>query len=118
MRWALIYASVYSALVGLIAVFIGPGPFERANTTLLSVLLVYWGGGLIAGVIVGLLLPIGRSTVGAALIGGVAGVPVACAAMLATTQPAKWVETLPVAAVLGLVLGPLFGLATKVRDRG
>lgn len=113
-RWGARYAVAYSAIALLILLLRGQAAFAEADTTFLRVLLFYWAGGLTGGVLVGLLWPLGRSRVGAALLGAIVGVPVGCMAMLVVTPPSRWHESVVVAAVLGLILGPFFGLASRL----
>lgn len=116
LKWSVIYVAVYSGIVLVIALTQGAGPFARSDTSLTKVLAAYWVGGLGAGVLVGLLLPLGRSMLGAAFIGAIAAIPVACAATLAITPPEHWASTLPVGIGFGVLVGPLFGIATKLQD--
>lgn len=112
--WGLRYAFAYSLIVLVIAVTRGAEPFQKAGTTLLAVLVVYWSAGVVTGSIVGILLPLGKSMAGAALLGAIGSIPVSCAVLLATQPPSHWGAELPLFVVIGLLIGPLFGLATKL----
>lgn len=118
LRWATLYACVYSAIVIVIALLRRATTLDQAGTSILAVLGVYWVGGLTAGLLVGVLLPIGRTTIGATVIGAVAGIPIACAATLVVTPSDQWGENLPVGVGLGILFGAVFGLATKAEIRG
>lgn len=113
-KWGAYFAFVYSLIAGVIALTRGNVPFEKEGTTLPKVLAVYWGGGLVAGVLIGLLWRVRGSNVGAALVGAVASVPVSCAVLLATEPPAAWGQEFTTYLVAGLVIGPLFGLALRL----
>jgi len=116
LRWALVYATVYSVIVMVLALIRGTGPFEALGTSLLRVLAVYWGGALVVGAIVGLLLPLAQaSTWGAMLVGGIAGLPIGCAVTLVTMPQAQWAANVLVGAVCGAMLGILFALAFKAK---
>ena len=112
--WGAYFALAYSLIAGMIAVYRGSAPFESAGTTLPKVLAVYWGGGLLTGVVLGVLWPPGRSKAGAAVLGAVASIPVSCAVLLATEPPSSWAREFLTYIVIGLALGPLFGLALKL----
>jgi hypothetical protein len=116
-KWAVAFAGVYSAYVVLLAIVKGSTTFESQHTTLLKVLAVYWGGGVAAGVVVGLFLPIGQHPVGAMVLGALGGVPVFAAAMLATTPPANWGDYMILSLVGGAAVGALTGLVLYVGDR-
>ncbi len=113
-QWGAYFGLVYSLIAGVIALLAGSAPFEDAGTTLPKVLAVYLVGGLVVGALIGLLWPMGRSRSGAALLGAVASVPVSCLVLMATEPPSAWREAALSYVAIGLVIGPLFGLALKL----
>ena len=116
LRWAFLYAGVYSAIVIFLALVRGAAPFEALGTSLPGVLAVYWGGAVVVGLIVGTLLPLARATTwGAVVVGGIAGVPIGCAVTLVTMPHAQWAENVTVGAGSGALLGVLFALAFKAK---
>ena len=116
-KWAAAFALVYSAYIVVLAVVKGSTTFPSQDTTLLKVLGVYWLGGLAAGILVGLFLPLGNHPVGAMLLGALGGIPVFVAAMLATTAPAEWGQYLLLSLAGGSVIGAFVGLVFYVGDR-
>jgi hypothetical protein len=108
MRIAAYLAGLVTVYVLFIRVTQGPGPFEQAGTSVLLVIASYWIGGLIAGFLVGIALPLARGPVGAALLGVIGGVPLMFVVGLPLTTPAEWRTFLPVMALLaGGTGGPL-----------
>ena len=111
-------AMVYFLLVLLIYVFRGSAPFERAGTTLSQVSLGYLIGGLVGGVVFGLLLPLGKTRAGAALLGFVVAVPVIHVIMLAVDESALYgTSRLVITLLTAVILGPACGVAVWYMDR-
>jgi hypothetical protein len=108
---------VYSAFVVILAVVKGSTTFDSQNTTLLKALAVYWVGGVVAGALVGLFLPLGRHPVGAMVLGALGGVPVFAAAMLASTPAADWGRYIGLSLAGGAVIGAIAGLVIHVGER-
>lgn len=79
LRWGttggLSIAVVYCVWVLIIYMLRGSDPFEQAGVSLPMVLITYLGVGLVSGMVVGLLRPLTRWTVGAYAVGLAAGVP-------------------------------------------
>jgi len=69
-------AMLYSAYVIVLATVSGPEPFDKLGVTLETVVMTYLMGGVVAGAIVGALLPLRRTAIGASFVGFVAAVPV------------------------------------------
>lgn len=116
-KWAVSLAAVYSAYVVILAIAKGSLAFDRYNTTLLEVLGVYWLGGMVAAVLVGILLPIGRHPLGASVLGALGGVPLGFAATLAIATSERWGENLVVGSLGGALVGALTGLMFWVQDQ-
>lgn len=76
MRYGLGFAVIYAALGLVIALVTGGRALEANRLDVWQMLLSYLVGGMVAGLIVGLLLPVGRWLVGAMFLGYVAAVPV------------------------------------------
>jgi hypothetical protein len=112
-------ATLLTAYVLFVRLVRGSEPFVEAGTSLYRIIASYWIGGIVAGVLVGVALPIGRSAWGAALLGGIAGIPVTYAGLLALTTPEEWNTFVPVTSVVvgGLCGGPFAGLWIWVRRR-
>jgi len=65
----LFVATGLTAWITLLRLRVGTGPFERLDTTYSATVALYYGGGLVGGAIIGVLLPLNRSPWGAALLG-------------------------------------------------
>jgi hypothetical protein len=112
LRWGLKMAVVYSLFAVAVRILAGDAPFESAGTAVWKVVVAYFAGGIAAGMIAGLLLPLGRYWVGAMLVGAVAGMPVMFAIGMAIRPPDEWLTVVPKIAVGGaLLLGPACGLS-------
>jgi hypothetical protein len=74
--WGTSFASLYSAYVVVVATVSGSPAFAKDGVTLQGVVLTYFAGGVVAGAIVGVLLPLRRSFIGAIVIGIAAALPV------------------------------------------
>jgi hypothetical protein len=101
--------SLYAAVLYLVR---GPAPFAAHGTTVLTSVTVYYLGGVLGGLVVGLLLPFLHGRVGAALGGAVALLPMYAAAAYALDGPAglrKW----PVYLICALIVGVPVGLAYR-----
>jgi hypothetical protein len=68
----LAFACIYSLYVCGLYLLEGSRPFDRLHTTLGIVVLMYFSGGIAAGVTVGLLQPLARSRAGAIFVGIIA----------------------------------------------
>lgn len=112
LEWGASFAAVYSAYVVVLWLFRGEAPFEKAETTVVEVILAYCLAGLVGGTVFGILLPLGRSRLGAAFLGFLVALPVTYALGMAVEAPDRWFSHLPVVAVLSaLLLGPACGLS-------
>jgi hypothetical protein len=75
-------ACLLTLYVLVLYLFRGPAPFGVYGTTLLSTVWAYFVGGAAGGVVAGVLQPITRTALGAALVGFLTGVPVFWAVMI------------------------------------
>ncbi len=75
-RWGLAMATLMSAWVTFVVVAGSPDAFTKIGVTYQEVVAAYYAGGIVAGAIVGALLPLRRTFAGAALVGTVAAFPV------------------------------------------
>ncbi len=62
-------ATGFTVWITFIRLSAGPGPFESLDTTYGATVALYYGGGFVGGVLIGLLLPLRRWPWGAALLG-------------------------------------------------
>ncbi len=95
--WGLSFATVYSVWVLGIWLVRGNATFERLGITLLQVVAAYFISGAVGGLTVGLLMPLGQTPLGAAILGFIVAVQVfAAVAISMEGWPINWL----------LVLGP------------
>ena len=116
-RWGLLYATVYSA-VGLVSVLSrGPAVLKPYHLTVLEMIVVYFASGLVGGSVFGLLMPLGRSLVGAVFLGWLVMAPIALLMSLLVARDVRvgsqefiWVW------VVVSLLGPVCGAAFWIRS--
>ena len=102
---------LYSVYVVVLVAVKGPQVLEVYDTTLPTVVGIYFAGGLLGGVIVGLLLPLGRCWFGAMLVGALAAQPVFAMVGMAMYPPSEWATELPLMLlVLAAPMGSAVGL--------
>lgn len=106
--WGWRFAAVYIVFVLGLFLLRGPGPFERSGTTLPMVIAAYTVAGLIGGGIFGILLPLGRTRFGAALLGLIVAVPVIHVVTLAVDL--EGASRLTVVLLTASLLGPMSGV--------
>jgi hypothetical protein len=94
------FGGLFSLIVIAESVIRGSDVAASVGMTLPVLIGLYLGGGLAAGVLVGLLKPYGRTRSGAALVGMCAAFPVCLVAVLLMVDPGT-----PIGWVLGCVVG-------------
>lgn len=110
-KWGLRFGLTFDVIALLIFLLAGRTEHEATGVTLPAVILLYTCGGLIAGSVVGGLLPATRWRVGAALVGVISALPVAFLVRLTTEGPATWTREDTVALVLfALLIGAPTGI--------
>ena len=82
----LFIATGFTAWITFLRQTAGTAPFDRLHTTYSATVALYYGSGLIGGVIVGLLLPLFRWPLGAALVGMMGVFPAYFGVALTTTD--------------------------------
>jgi hypothetical protein len=97
---------MFSVYVSLLYVVRGSAPFERLEVSVLSVVVFYLLGGIAIGSLVGLLLPLAKSRLGAVLVGSVAGTATFVFALVSIYGFTSWSG---VAALLAVTWGVLVG---------
>lgn len=111
-RWGTQYgmgfALLFSAYAVIQRIAFGPNVFDSYHMTFVSVVGVYLGGGLLSGTLVGLLRPIARYPLGAALVGFLAALPIAFVIEKLSDAGASWnyIDTITVT-VCSVGLGTL-----------
>lgn len=109
--WGLCGAVVYCAYGVVLFLLAGERPFAAKGTTFGAVMAAYLTGGVGAGLILGVLRPLGRWWWGSAVMGLVCSVPIWAAMIFAVTGHFYW----KVVAVLSAVMGPVAGMMSKLR---
>jgi hypothetical protein len=114
LTWGLSFASVFSLVATVLVLLRGPALLREYHTTYLGLVAGYLFGGITAGVITGLLLPLCRHIVGAMLVGFVAILPFGFLTVLTLYPPERWSTYVPIVPVVGsAILGPLAALAIR-----
>jgi hypothetical protein len=95
LRWGVLsgiaFATLTSLWVGGLAILRGSVRFETYGLTIWQIMAVYFAGGVAGGAVVGLLRPVTKYRLGAALVGLVAAVPLAFAVEIALQgSPSHW----------------------------
>lgn len=92
----------------------GPQILERYHVNLWQLIALYVFGGLAGGLLVGLLLPLCRRPLGAALTGFIAMLPASVAATFAFATPQEWHDVFPAAP---LIVAALYGIPGGLHKR-
>lgn len=121
-RWGVSYAAGFSLLALAIAfITVARAGFQHvdaAATVLGKVFAAYFLAGLVSGMLVGVLLPIGRRRIGAALLGLIGGIPVYGVVGMAILPVSEWWPNLAVVTLLcAVTVGPLFGIMVWKDER-
>ena len=113
--YGLLIATGFSAWVVTVYLRSGNAPFEKVGTTLWAVILLYFCAAILIGPIVGLLLPLARTTrSGAALLGIVAAIPFYAMARITLEGFTSWtLGDALVILILALFVGVPVGLAYR-----
>src|SRR6266516_3389796 len=83
LRWGFMYAAVCSA-VGLGSVLIrGPSALRPYHLSVAGMVALYLGCGMVGGSVFGLLMPVGRTLLGAVFLGLLVAIPVAVLMVMA-----------------------------------
>jgi hypothetical protein len=108
---ALGVALLLALYVVALYLFRGAEPFAALGTTLTAVVLSYFVGAVLAGTVVGLLLPLVRWPWGAALVGFAAAMPVYAVMRVLDQGFVPWTTTdTTVSLVFALLLGAPVGV--------
>jgi len=107
-----LFGAVFFSVIAIVFWILGgPGVFEGNGTTLGATLLAYLVGGLLAGGLLGVLRPIARHWVGAAIVGVVCATAVYGA--IAVSIEGLTIRSVKTALIAGILLGPFFGVGTR-----
>jgi hypothetical protein len=110
------FAIVCSLWVGLIVVFQGTGPFERAGMSPWMAVGVYFLVGPLGGTLIGLMLPLARSMIGSILVGFAGVLPLYGSFALILVPRKHWLAGLLLVCFLGAMVGGLTGAAAWRRE--
>ena len=120
-RWGLktglAFATVYSLFALLLFVLSGGQAFREKGVSLVNVVAAYYGGGAIAGLVVGLLRPLASTLAGAILVGIIAFIAVSSGIGLVIFGGfARWGrDELMTVATMSIVFGSVFGATSWQR---
>lgn len=108
--WGLLIALCLNVILAVMAVIHGPQLFERYATSFPAVAVLYLGGGLLGGLVVGLFRPLSRWRLGGAAMGVMAALPIGLGVRLMRSGLAPWEmrDTLTLA-IFALALGGTIG---------
>jgi hypothetical protein len=109
-RESFFFIKVYSVWA-LVAWFAGAAVlYAKYGLSIIGVLLFYCTALPLAGAVVGLLRPLGRTLLGQMFIGAMAALPITFAGFTLVFTRAEWPQLLiPTAVGTAVVLGPLYG---------
>lgn len=121
-KWGFAFGIAYSLLAIALLLLGGDQLFVRNGITFERAIIIYLGGGTVVGVIVGVLGPIARKPIGAAVVGLIAGFPLGM--IISATSSFRRDETplsnVIFAIVFSCMIGVPGGLALRdvFRDNG
>jgi hypothetical protein len=111
LRLGLSFATLYSVFVVGLFVVQGDQPFLSKGISLSSVVVAYYAGGALAGVIVGLLRPLAGTRIGAIVVGVIsffvisAGIGVVLFGWMFRWGSDEWLTVLTMALIFGSFFG-------------
>jgi hypothetical protein len=82
-------ATAFTVWISLLRWTAGTAPFDRIDTTYSATVALYYAGGAVGGLVIGLLLPLRRWPWGAALLGMLGVLPLYFGVALTTSRPSK-----------------------------
>ncbi len=111
-------ASGFSLWATLIRLVGGPAPFASNGTTYLGLVSVYFGGFLLGGFLIGLLMPLSRFMVGRMLLGIMGVFPVYLAVNMESKPVREWFasDNLVFAVFASVVVGGGVGVWSWIDD--
>jgi len=110
-RTALGCAAVLSAFVTLQSALTHGRALERYGLRLWEVIALYFGGAVVAGLVVGLLKPLTRTLLGAMIVGVVAVYPALLALSPIGLPDRPWTARFTGSLLLASVMGPVYAWA-------
>src|SRR6266566_284579 len=112
------FAAGFSLWASMIRLAAGPAPFARNGTTYHGVLRGYFGGFLLGGLLIGLLMPLSKFVVGRMLLGAIGVFPVYLAINMESKPIHEWFasDNLLLAAFLSVVVGGSVGIWSSWDD--
>jgi len=107
-----VVAAGFTIWVTFLRLTVGTRPFEHLDTTYSATVALYWAGGLVGGLLVGMLLPLRRWPWGAALLGMVGVFPLYFGVELtnSTVASAFTLDNLATSAFLAFLVGGSAGM--------
>lgn len=105
LKWGLVFATGFSLIALAMTVLTGGEVINNQGVSLAASIALYWSGGVFGGIVLGLLRPLTRTRVGAALVGVIIMVPVELAIGLLLIGP---ISTWSRPEWVGLIFGAIF----------
>jgi hypothetical protein len=112
------FACSFSVWVTIIRLAVGPASFIRNGTTYHGLVGVYFGGFLLGGFVIGLLMPLSRFLLGRMLLGIVGVFPVYLAVNMESKPVREWFasENLVFAVFASVLVGGAVGIWSWIDD--
>jgi hypothetical protein len=110
----MVVAAGFAAIMSVEYVFLGSGTIARIGVTLPTILLMYVGAGLLAGIVLGVGRPLGKTHIGAIILGIFVATCVygsACVAIYGLPNHwhgAEWFSSIAPGVVIGAFAGDKF----------
>lgn len=106
-RWGVKVGLFFACFFSLAAIAISliSGETELGGISIAAALIVYFSGGVVSGLLLGVLRPLTRSRTGSVLVGPLVVAPAALAGCVAAFGPmGQWTENEAISFVIGAVL--------------
>jgi hypothetical protein len=117
--WSLFVATAYSIFVIVLTHVRGDAALAALGVRLPTLILLYYVGAVLVGSVVGLLLPLASTTIGAAFVGAIAALPLFT--LLEVNDALAGRDPLPgwryFAIILALIVGAVAGIAVRSMRR-
>jgi len=109
---ALFVATGFTAWITVLRISAGTAPFDRLDTTYGATVALYYGGGLVAGILLGLFWPLRRWALGSVFLAVLGMFPLYVGVALTRTSHSDWltVDNITTGLLLAFLAGVPLGL--------